>query len=138
MSVALRKALLWLVMLAFPLQGIAAASLPLLRGAGCAVMRMEMRAGSVSIMHPDVHADRMSMASPAAKEHGEMPGCDDPHAAGLLKCGQSGVCSLVAAPTLQMPSLLQAGSSPSPAPLTATLRVAFCTGAPDRPPRSCA
>lgn len=137
MSVGLRKALLWLVVLAFPLQGIAAASLPVLRGAGCAVMRMEMQAGSVSIMHPHVHADRTGMASQAAEEHAEMPGCDDAHAAGLLKCGQSGLCSLVAAPNLQMPSLLQAGSSPSPAPLVASLRVAFCTGAPDRPPRSC-
>lgn len=132
MSAALRKALFWLLVLVLPLHGLAAASmmLPHVRAQG--VMQMPESA----LQRSQLNMDAGTVAAQAAEDCAGMPAsCDHPHAAGVLKCGLSAACGLVAAPALQMPSLLQPGSSRAPVPMRTRLRVAFCTGAPERPPR---
>lgn len=132
MFAELRKALLWLLMLVLPLQGIAALSMmplhALERGAP------QMRENSATSAAACARVG--SMAPQAANECDRMmAGCDHSHAGGVLKCGLSAACGLVAAPALQMPSFLQPGSSRAPVRMQTRLKVAFCTGAPERPPR---
>lgn len=133
MSALLRKALFWLMMLAIPLQGIAGVAMRPLHAPAYAMGQMQAAGGM------DVHAsDAMpGMAQHAVKDCADvLPGCDHRHAGGLLKCGLSAACGLVAGPAVQMPAFVRPGPSQAPAPLRSNLRVAFCTGAPDRPPRS--
>lgn len=132
MSAALRKALFWLIVLVLPLHGLAAASMTLPHVRAQGVMQMPESAVQSTRSGMDVGLMAVQTADDCA---GMTGGCDHPHAAGVLKCGLSAVCGLVAAPSLQMPSFLQPGSSRAPVPMQMRPRVAFCTGAPERPPR---
>lgn len=131
MATALRKALFWVLMLVLPLQGIAAITMMPLHALrqGAAQMQEGSRSGAPSGM------DAASMAHPSGDCGGMMAGCEHAHAPGLSKCGLSAVCGLVAAPALQLLPLLQVCSSQAPVARLLNVRVAFCTGAPDRPPR---
>lgn len=130
MSAVLRKALFWLLMLVLPLHGIAASIVPLHAiGHGAAQMQQGL---------PEVAGSGLDVAlaqSAATDCVGMLAGCDHPQVAGLFKCGLSAVCALVAVPDLQRSCFLQAQASQAPVAALPQLQVAFCTGAPERPPR---
>jgi hypothetical protein len=119
----IRKALLWLVLLAFPLHGFAAG----------AMSHRPDTAMAVSIGH--------AHCAGAASAHAQPDGASMICACGLsqeprAKCSLSAACSLVAAPALALPQALTAEPGPAPALPRELGNFAFCTGAPERPPRT--
>lgn len=130
MSAALRKALFWLLMLVIPLQGLAGAVMPLHASeAGMGRMHSASNVSAPMTMHA---ASSAHAVDPCAAM---VTGCDQSHAPGALKCGLSAVCGLVAAPALQLPPFIPPLASQAARPEFLHLQVAFCTGAPERPPR---
>lgn len=127
MSAALRKALFWLVMLALPLQGLATTSVSL-HALGHGVMHMVPETGT--------HATGITKAHALADCAGPAKGCEDCQSPGVVKCGLSAACALVAAPGLQMRASLQEAPAARPTAAPSNPLAGFCTGAPDRPPRS--
>lgn len=135
MSAMLRKALFWLVMLALPLHGMAAASM----GSMHVPVRSAAHLRASMSMNMDSGAATTTVGSAAATDcPGMLFGCDQAHGFGLEKCGLSAVCGLVAGPVPEMPVFVRSGLSRTAAPAQFYQRAAFCTGAPDRPPRSLA
>lgn len=131
MSAVLRKALFWLLMLVVPLQGIAG-SVMQLHAPAQGMVRMASSSNTPT-SNMAMHASAPTHAvHPCA---GSVPGCNDRHAPGMLKCGLSAACGLVAAPALQPRTFLQLPASEAPQARFLRLQVAFCTGAPERPPR---
>ncbi|MBS0317942.1 MAG: hypothetical protein JSR49_12530 [Proteobacteria bacterium] len=129
---SLRKALLWLAILMLPLQGIARV--------GMAVMPMtshQFAAMTSMVEMPTVSAradaDRHPMSMPCADKQS---GCKDVHGMGALNCVLSAVCGLTAGPVVAIASIVAPSARPMPTPMRLGVRVAFLTGAPDRPPRS--
>lgn len=125
MSAVFRKALFWLLMLALPLHGAAAVAMGL--------------ASAASAHAASVQAARMvqvdAAAHPVAPDCADMPDCGfSTHAS--LKCGLSSSCGVVAAPPASPPhafSMPLARRLHLAAPVQHA--IAFCTGAPERPPR---
>jgi hypothetical protein len=131
MPAVLRNALFWLLMLVVPLQGIAGTVMQL-HAPAQDMMRMASSSGA--------HGSDMAMhaAAPTHAAHpcaGRVAGCDDRHTPGMPKCGLSAVCGLVAAPALQSRVFILVPASQAPQAGCLQLQVAFCTGAPERPPR---
>ena len=137
MSAALRKALFWLLMLLLPLQGFAAVVVQPVHGTAHGIARMtaQMRMADVAPT-PGMHAvrDTRSMGDCG----GFMPGCEHAGGSMLFKCSLSAVCGFVAGPAPHAHEFLQPATSLPPLPVCTLPSVAFCTGAPDRPPRSLA
>lgn len=132
MSSSLRKALLWLAILVIPLQGMAAAGmamLPMTSHEAAVTTSMSDMSGAASHADPDQHpkptpcADRLS-------------GCKNVHGPGAMNCALSAACAITAGPVMATVSVLATGAGSTPTAMGARTRVAFLTGAPDRPPRS--
>lgn len=130
MSAALRKALFWLVMLAFPLQGLATTGVSL-HALGHGVMQMVPEAATHATDNPS-----STQAHALADCAGPAKGCEDCQSPGVVKCGLSAACAIVAAPGLQMRAPLQKMPAVHPTATPPNPFAGFCTGAPDRPPRS--
>ncbi len=133
MSAALRKVVFWLVMLAIPLHGIAAATMMPLHWPGHGAVQMQ----EGSAQDEARGMDAAGLMKPSMKGYADrlMANCDHGHLSGPMKCGLSAPCGLVAAPALQLPAFPRIEGASSPALMTSLVRVAFCTGAPERPPR---
>lgn len=133
MSAALRKALLWLLMLTLPSQGIAAVGMIALHTLEGDALQMRQALATNAASFAEV-----SSIAPQAAKHCERmtAACDDQHVSGHLNCALAAVCALSAAPASQIPAFLQSAVSGAPIPAELNPRVTFSTGAPDRPPRS--
>lgn len=132
MSPALRKLLLWLVMLAIPLHGIASVAMTAQHWAGQGSMQMQEGAAP----------GNSGLAATAATVKQSATDCADltmvcghSHLKGLAKCNLSAPCGLVAAAAPAIATFLDRSASPAPFGLPSHERIAFCTGAPERPPR---
>jgi hypothetical protein len=132
MSAALRKVLFWLVMLALPLHGIAATTMMPLHWPGDGAARMQDR--FAQDQPPDMKA--AGMTGQSMKDCPDlMVDCALLHLKGSMKCNLSAPCGLVAAPALHIPAFLGDAGTSTPLVLPSHERIAFCTGAPERPPR---
>lgn len=133
MSAALRKALFWLLMLALPLQGVAAGVMPIhARGQPeSSHFSMQQAAGETAA------AGMQQMSTSGALDDcaSLAVGCEHSRAKGAFKCGLAAACALVAAPGLERLSLADSRSSQAPHAPYLQSQVAFQTGAPERPPR---
>lgn len=133
MSAALRKALLWLVMLALPLQGIAAVGMMTLHALEGDALQMR----EALVASPLPFTDVSSMTERSGKDCERMiAGCDDPQVPGHMQCALSAACGLVSAPASQLPEFPQSAASGTPIRVESNVRVTFSTDAPDRPPRN--
>jgi hypothetical protein len=132
MSAALRKVLFWLVMLALPLHGIAGATMMPLHWPGHGAVQMQD--GPAHGQAPGTHANGMSKQS-MQDSADLMMDCAHGHLKGSMKCSLSAPCGLVAAPALHLPAFLGETGTSTPVVLPSHERIAFCTGAPERPPR---
>lgn len=132
MSAALRKALFWLLMLALPLQGVAAGVMPI-HAAG----QTESSHSSMQQVAGDTAAAGMRMSAAGVLDDcaSLAAGCEHSRAQGAFKCGLSAACALVAAPGLERLKLADSRSSQAPLAPYLQSQVAFQTGAPERPPR---
>jgi hypothetical protein len=123
MDATLRKALLWLVLFALPLHGFAVSTMRLCPDPA---MSAAAQAGHHSAVaaHDDCagFADSASSACDASK-------------ASAGKCSLSTACSMVVAPAMTAEPVPMAESGISPVLADTPPEIAFCTGAPDRPPR---
>ena len=130
MSAALRKALFWIVMLALPLHGIASTMMPLHATGGQTVQTQQ----AFGHMDSDM-ADASATVQHESKDcAGKLPGCDFSHHA-MVKCVVSGACAFVAAPGSALTSFVRSRPADAPPTLQTNVRIAFFTGAPERPPR---
>lgn len=135
MSAVLRKILLWLAMLVLPVHSFAAVDMGLTHASGHGVMQMTMNAPM------GLHSRSAStvMGPHGTKDcAGVLADCGDAHGAGALGCHLAAACGLVAVPAPLVPAFLQHLSSALPDIPRSNVRIAFFTGAPDRPPRALA
>ncbi|NUZ08469.1 hypothetical protein [Piscinibacter koreensis] len=139
MHTLFRNALFWLLMLALPLQGnmvaggfaFASGSLPQPQST---VRTGHDMASHASVAHHEHEAHDQQQFSDDCEG---MPGCTNgQHTAG--KCMLSAHCAVVAVPSQPLPLVLAAVTPTLPVALQHARRLAFCTGAPERPPRSLA
>lgn len=132
MSWSLRKALLWLAILVLPLQGMAAAGMvvmPMTSHEAAVTASMSDMSGAASHADPDRHPTPTPCAD-------KLSGCQDVHGPGAMNCALSAACGITAGPVMATVSILATNAGSMPAAMRARMRVAFLTGAPDRPPRS--
>lgn len=132
MSAALRNALLWLVMLALPFQGIAAVGMMTRHALESGALQMD----EALVASPVPFADGGNMAERTGKVcERMMAGCDHPQVPGHVQCALSAGCGLVYAPASQSPECPQSAESGTPIRIESNVRVTFSTDAPDCPPR---
>jgi hypothetical protein len=127
---ALRKVLFWLVILALPLHGIAGVTMMPSHESGHGPVQMQEGAAHG---HPSSMAGS-GMMKPSMKDCAELM-ADCGQLFGVMKCHLSAPCGLVAAPALHVASLTAVEPAATPLIMPTPLRIEFCTGAPERPPR---
>ncbi|MBP6226147.1 MAG: hypothetical protein KA439_13875 [Rhizobacter sp.] len=121
MMIRLRAVLMWVLLVALPFQGFAAASM-----LGCGPS------------HHPVSVAALQEVAPAASDHDHQHGApgDHHHADKASKCSVCAACCVSAA--LPAASLVFAAMATAdvPSSLLSMGAVGFLTGGPDRPPRS--
>lgn len=132
MSASLRKVLFWLVILAIPLHGIAGAGSMPRHQVGHAAMQMEA-VGSAAAAGVMETAATMKQAMTGCADPAS--DCDHAQSKGIVKCNLSAPCGLVAATSSHSAVSLDRSLSAAPIAVPSHDRIAFCTGAPERPPR---
>lgn len=126
---ALRPVLMWLLLLALPLQGYAAATMLVCGPGHHAGEAIESEAGS----HADQAAHRYddeADATPGSEGH------VDPHGGKLVKCSVCSVCCSASALPPPLPSFEAALPNATPSPAIAESGGDFLTDGPQRPPRT--
>lgn len=124
-SRTLRLLVAWLMLLALPLQGWAAATM-----LGCG--QQHAHAAAAAAQHADHHADHAHPAHAAAHGHAD----EGAHADGAGSCASCAACMVGLALPAASLALADPPVAGEPRLRAPPAPVSFVTGGPDRPPRT--